>query len=302
MNKRVLITGGAGFIGSHICEILSKKDYTVIIADNLSQGNYENIHKFKNIKFYNKDISKDEIEEIFKEEKPDFVIHLAAQVSVGNSVNNPYLDAEINILSTIKLLELCKKYGIKKIITASTAAVYGDSKYIPIDETHPKEPFSPYGLSKYTMEKYIELSNVPYIIFRFSNVYGPRQKISGESGVIAIFSKAMENGEIIKIYGNGDQVRDFIYVEDVAKIFVKAIESDVKNKILNFSTNKGITINELFKLMSKIYDYKLSPIYKNKKTEDIEISILSNEQAKKLFKIEDLTNIETGLKKLKDYR
>lgn len=302
MNKRILITGGAGFIGSHICEFLSKKDYTVIIADNLSQGNYENIHKLKNIKFYNKDISKDEIEEIFQEEKPDFVIHLAAQVSVGNSVNNPYLDAEINILSTIKLLELCKKYGIKKIITASTAAVYGNSKYIPIDETHPKEPFSPYGLSKYTMEKYIELSNVPYIIFRFSNVYGPRQKISGESGVIAIFSKAMANGEIIKIYGTGDQVRDFIYVEDVAKIFVKAIESDVKNKILNFSTNKGITINELFKLMSKIYDYKLSPIYKNKKTEDIEISILSNEQAKKLFKIEDLTNIETGLKKLKDHR
>lgn len=300
--ETVLITGGAGFIGSHVCEALSK-NYKIIVIDNLSNSNYKNISNIKNVKFYNIDIENDNLDKIFREEHPDYVIHLAAQVSVGYSVKNPYLDAKINILSSIKLLDLCKKYNIKKIISASTAAVYGNSKYLPVDENHPKNPFSPYGLSKYTMEKYIESSGVPYIIFRFSNVYGPGQKITGETGVIAIFEQAMSNGEEINIFGDGSQVRDFIYVEDIAKIFVKAVESNIANQILNFSSDKGITINELFTIMSKIYDYKLNPIYKAKRDKDIEKSILANKQAKLIFQISDneFTDLETGLKKLKTY-
>ncbi len=300
-NPKILITGGAGFIGSHISQKLSIKGYKTVIADNLSSGCYENINNIDNIKFYNRDIIQDNLEDVFETENPDYVIHLAAQVGVASSFENPYFDAQMNILSCIKLIELCKSYGVKKIIVASTAAVYGDNKYIPIDEKHPVDPCSPYGLSKYTMEEYIKLSKVPYIIFRFSNVYGPRQKSYKEAGVISMFSNAMKNKEKVTIYGDGSQQRDFIYVEDIAKIFVKSIESNIENQIINFSTNKGITLNELFNTMSRIYDYDMTPEYKPKKEGDILLSILSNKLAKELFNLadSDFTDLETGLNKLK---
>ena len=170
------------------------------------------------------------MDEVFEQEKPNYVIHLAAQTSVNYSISNPCIDADMNILATIKLLETCKKYNVKKFVTASSAAVYGKPQYLPIDENHPTEPISPYGLSKLTMEKYIKLSDLPYIIFRFSNAFGPRQNSSKESGVVAIFDKAMRNNEPINIYGDGSQIRDFIYVEDIANICVKVIESKKKRE------------------------------------------------------------------------
>ena len=300
MKATILLTGGLGFIGSHICRLLSEKGYRFVVIDKCSAESKEDIFNLSGAKFYKKDISKEDIEEIFKIEKPDFVIHLAAQISVNNSEKNPYEDASINILATIKLLELCKKYNIKKIIAASTAAVYGNSKYLPVDEKHPLEPFSHYGLSKLTMEKYIQLSKVPYIIFRFSNVYGPGQKNNGETGVISLFSQAMENNENIYINGTGEQIRDFIYVEDIANIFLKAIENNVQNEIVNFSCNKGTTINSLFEKMKQVYGYKFEPVYKPEKQCEIKSSILSNEKAFKLFEIkDDLTKLEDGILKLK---
>lgn len=300
MKRTILLTGGLGFIGSHICRLLSKKGYKFVVIDKCSADTKEDIINLPGIKFYRKDIVKDDIEEIFKIEKPDYVIHLAAQISVSFSEKNPYEDASINILGTIKLLELCKKYNIKKIIAASTAAVYGNSKYLPVDEEHPLEPFSYYGLSKLTMEKYIQLSKVPYIIFRFSNVFGPGQKNNGETGVISIFSHAMENNEKIYINGTGKQVRDFIYIEDITNIFLKAIESNVQNETVNFSCNKGITINKLFEKMKEIYDFKLDPVYNPEKEGEIKSSILSNKKALKLFEFkDDLTNFEDGILKLK---
>lgn len=300
MEPKILLTGGLGFIGSHICRLLSKKGYKFVVIDKCKSDTKKDILNLSGIKFYKKDILNEDIEEIFKIEKPDIVIHLAAQVGVCASEKYPYYDASINILGSIKLLELCKKYNIKKIIAASTAAVYGNSKYLPIDEKHPLEPFSHYGLSKLTMEKYIRLSKVPYIIFRFSNVFGPEQKIDGETGVIAIFSHAMENNENVFINGTGEQIRDFIYVEDIANIFLKAIESDIQNEIVNFSCNKGITINSLFEKMKEIYGFKHEPVYKPAKKEEIKSSILSNEKAFKLFEIkDDLTKLEDGILKLK---
>lgn len=295
--NKVLITGGAGFIGSHIVEKLLENNYNVIIIDNLSSGSIENIPNSDTLKFYQLNIEKDDLELVFQKETPDYVIHLAAQTSVNFSISHPYYDANMNVMASIKLLELCKKYNIRKFITASSAAIYGNPKYLPIDENHPTEPMSQYGLSKLTMEKYIKLSGIPYIIFRFSNAYGPRQKSSKESGVVAIF----KNNEPINIYGDGEQIRDFIYVEDIANICIKAINSNVENEIINFSTNKGVSLNQLFKVMKSLYNYTLNANYLPERIGDIKNSILSNDKAYNLLKFTNYTKLEKGLEILANY-
>lgn len=299
--NKVLITGGAGFIGSHIVEKLLENNYNVIIIDNLSSGSIENIPNSDTLKFYQLNIEKDDLELVFQKETPDYVIHLAAQTSVNFSISHPYYDANMNVIASIKLLELCKKYNIRKFITASSAAIYGNPKYLPIDENHPTEPMSQYGLSKLTMEKYIKLSGIPYIIFRFSNAYGPRQKSSKESGVVAIFNNAMKNNEPINIYGDGEQIRDFIYVEDIANICIKAINSNVENEIINFSTNKGVSLNQLFKVMKSLYNYTLNANYLPERIGDIKNSILSNDKAYNLLKFTNYTKLEKGLEILANY-
>lgn len=299
--NKVLITGGAGFIGSHIVEKLLENSYNVIIIDNLSSGSIENIPNSDTLKFYQLNIEKDDLELVFQKEAPDYVIHLAAQTSVNFSISHPYYDANMNVMASIKLLELCKKYNIRKFITASSAAIYGNPKYLPIDENHPTEPMSQYGLSKLTMEKYIKLSGIPYIIFRFSNAYGPRQKSSKESGVVAIFNNAMKNNEPINIYGDGEQIRDFIYVEDIANICIKAINSNVENEIINFSTNKGVSLNQLFKVMKSLYNYTLNANYLPERIGDIKNSILSNDKAYNLLKFTNYTKLEKGLEILANY-
>lgn len=299
--NKVLITGGAGFIGSHIVEKLLENNYNVIIIDNLSSGSIENIPNSDTLKLYQLNIEKDDLELVFQKETPDYVIHLAAQTSVNFSISHPYYDANMNVMASIKLLELCKKYNIKKFITASSAAIYGNPKYLPIDENHPTEPMSQYGLSKLTMEKYIKLSGIPYIIFRFSNAYGPRQKSSKESGVVAIFNNAMKNNEPINIYGDGEQIRDFIYVEDIANICIKAINSNVENEIINFSTNKGVSLNQLFKVMKSLYNYTLNANYLPERIGDIKNSILSNDKAYNLLKFTNYTKLEKGLEILANY-
>lgn len=299
--NKVLVTGGAGFIGSHIVEKLLENNYDVIIIDNLSSGSIENIPNSDTLKFYQLNIEKDDLELIFQKEAPDYVIHLATQTSVNFSISHPYYDANMNVMASIKLLELCKKYNIRKFITASSAAIYGNPKYLPIDENHPTEPMSQYGLSKLTMEKYIKLSGIPYIIFRFSNAYGPRQKSSKESGVVAIFNNAMKNNEPINIYGDGEQIRDFIYVEDIANICIKAINSNVENEIINFSTNKGVSLNQLFKVMKSLYNYTLNANYLPERIGDIKNSILSNDKAYNLLKFTNYTKLEKGLEILANY-
>lgn len=274
--NKVLITGGAGFIGSHIADKFIENNYEVVIIDNLSTGKIENINNKAN--FYKADIIIDDLNNIFEKEKPSIVIHLAAQVSVSNANKNPVYDAKENIIGTLNILEHCKKFNVDKIIAASSAAVYGNPQYLPIDENHPKEPISQYGLSKLTMEKYIQLSGVDYIICRFSNVYGPRQTIEGEAGVVTIFENAMKKDLPVCIYGDGEQTRDFVYVRDVAEVIYKLSNSDVKNEVINISTNEGITINELFYSLKCKYDYTIEPLYKGKRIGDIDVSILSNKK------------------------
>lgn len=292
----ILITGGAGFIGSHIADILIQNNYKVIIADNLSTGKKENINN--KAVFYNIDIKNyDALETVFKNNKIEHIIHLAAQVSVPNSIRNPINDANENIIATLNIIELSKKYNIKKIIVSSSAAVYGIPKELPIDEMHSTIPISYYGLSKLTMEKYLILSDINYIICRFSNVYGQRQTPHGEAGVVSIFMDNAINNKDLNIFGDGKQTRDFIYVEDIAKIFLFLIEKNISNEIFNISTNNSISINELANIIIRISKSNIKINYLDKRDGDINDSILDNTKLLNLINM-NFTPIEEGLRKL----
>lgn len=292
----ILITGGAGFIGSHIVDELINNSYKVIIADNLSTGRMENING--SAIFYNIDIKdKTKLESLFINNKIKYIIHLAAQASVGYSMKYPICDANENIISSLNLMELAKKYNIKKLIVSSTAAVYGEPKYLPIDENHDTNPSSYYGLSKLTMEKYIELSNIDYIIFRFSNVYGPRQIPQGEAGVVSIFMDSFIKNNEINIFGDGNQTRDFIYVKDIAKILFLSIKNEnITKEVINISSNVSISINELYKKLKYITKKDLKVNYLEEREGDIKHSVLNNLKLLNYINIK-LTDIDIGLEK-----
>ncbi|MFW6022678.1 MAG: SDR family oxidoreductase [Halanaerobiaceae bacterium] len=276
----VMVTGGAGFIGSHIVDLLIEKGYSVVIIDDLSTGKMENINK--EAEFYKIGIQSDELYKIFQKKRITHIIHQAAQVDVQSSLNNPLFDADINICGTINLLECCRKYGVKKIVYASSAAVYGEPEYLPIDEDHPVQPLSPYGISKYTPEHYItmyhKIYGIEYTILRYSNVFGPRQSAEGEGGVISIFVDRMLADKRPVIYGDGSQSRDFIFVKDVAAANIKSLEKG-NGRIMNISCCKKHTIHELVSYLNKALDKKLNTEYRKERTGDIRHSLLDNNLA-----------------------
>lgn len=294
--KNVLITGGAGFIGSHVGDLLIENGYNIFVVDNLSSGCNHNLNP--KVKFYNLDINSPDLERVFKENNIDYVFHFAAQASVSFSTKHPTEDAQENILGSINVLKFSKQYGVKKFIVSSTAAVYGVPDYLPVDEEHKTTCLSFYGVSKSTMEEYVKLFGIDYIIFRFANVYGPRQSAHGEAGVVAIFADKMQNNEDIIIHGDGEQTRDFVHVSDIAQTCLRAIEGDVKNETVNVSTNEAITINQLFEYMAKKYNYAKKPIHTEARLGDIKHSILDNKKCIKLFDFTPQVPVEEGLKSL----
>ncbi|MDD3365317.1 MAG: NAD-dependent epimerase/dehydratase family protein, partial [Syntrophomonas sp.] len=266
----VLVTGGAGFIASHIIDKLIAQGYRVACIDNLSSGRIENINS--QAVFYNIDISDTAIGQIFKNEKPKIVIHHAAQVDVQISLAKPLNDANTNIIGSLNVFENCVRHGVKKVTYASSAAVYGEPKYLGIDENHPVDPQSCYGLSKYTPEYYLKifsaLHKLKYTVLRYANVYGPRQGEKGEGGVVSKFFLDMLKGKSPVIYGDGNQTRDFIYVTDVVNANLNAINR-ADGEILNISTNQGISINELYLMMSKMLDLSVKPLFGKQREGDI---------------------------------
>ncbi|MEH7247784.1 NAD-dependent epimerase/dehydratase family protein [Neobacillus niacini] len=276
---KILITGGAGFIGLHLVEKLLKEKIDVVIVDNLSSGIRERIPE--SAAFYEVSIEDLSIEKIFAMEKPDYVVHLAAQVSVQVSMKNPLGDCLANIAGTINLLQNCVKYNVKKFIFASSAAVYGEPAYLPIDEDHPQQPISFYSLSKQTSEQYIRLYAkhfaLNYSILRFANVFGPGQNSHGEAGVISIFLHSIFEQTPPIIYG-GEQTRDFVYVKDVADGIYSALHNG-RNRTYNISTNTETKINELLTLMLKKANTNLTPVIKTQREGDIGQSRLDNTQA-----------------------
>jgi len=244
---KILVTGGCGFIGSNVVDLLIEKGHEVVVIDNLSTGKKENLNE--KARLYMKDI-RTNLKDIFEEEQFDIVIHEAAQINVRDSIINPIKDAEINILGTLNLIELSKKFNVRKFIFASSGgAIYGEPEKLPCDEAHKIDPLSPYGFSKYCAEWYLRNSGLRYVILRYSNVYGPRQDPKGEAGVISIFIDNIKEGKKCFINGDGEQTRDFVFVEDVARANLLALD---KEGIFNIGTGKEISINELFEKISKI--------------------------------------------------
>lgn len=247
---KILVTGGAGFIGSHIVDLYIKNGYEVVVVDDLSTGEAEYINP--KAKFYKLDVKSGvnelnvddfKLEDIFKEERPDIVNHHAAQISVSASVKDPIFDAKENILGTLNLLQNCIKYGVKKFIFASTGgAIYEETDKLPVDENHTTKPLSPYGVSKLANENYLnfykKIHNLDSIILRYSNVYGPRQDPYGEAGVVAIFTQKMLKGENPIINGDGNQTRDFIYISDAVQSNLLALKLILENKKKSFTDLK----------------------------------------------------------------
>ncbi len=297
---RFLITGGAGFIGSHIVDILIKDNHEVIVVDNLSTGKKENINP--KAEFHELDIISPNLEKIFQK-KLDFVIHLAAQVSVSKSMSNPLEDAQTNILGGLQILKLCKEYNVK-IVYASSAAEIGEPKQMPIRENHLTEPLSPYGLSKNVFLSYLELFHrlygLQYTALRYSNVYGPRQNHLGEGGVIAIFTNQTIKNLPSTIFGDGEQSRDFIYVEDVAKATILAAFRG-RNTIYHLGTGTETTINKLFKQIQTIVGLDNTLNYKEKRDGDIKQSVFNVTKIKNELNWRPLYSLEEGLAKTVDY-
>ena len=244
----ILVTGGAGFIASHIVDAYIADGHKVIIVDNLSTGFMENINP--QAKFYQLDIRSEKLEDVFQKEKIDVVNHLAAQMDVRRSVSDPKFDASVNVVGGLNLFESAKKHKVKKIIFSSTGgAIYGEQDYFPADEEHPTRPLSPYGITKLCTEKYLYFYNavygMNYVILRYANIYGPRQNPHGEAGVVAIFCNKMLKGEQPVINGDGKQTRDYTFVADVVKANVAALQYNGSN-IYNIGTGIETDVNKLF--------------------------------------------------------
>ncbi len=305
--KRILITGGAGFIGSHIADRFDREGYEVIIVDNLVGGKKENIRHLKNCSFYNTDIrNREELEKVFAENKDiSYVFHEAAQVSVSVSIDNVHYDAEENVIGLINVLDMCRKYNVKKILFAGTAAAYGIPDSSVSKEDSKIAPLAPYGLSKVFGEHYIRMYNslfgLNYIIFRYSNVYGPRQSAHGEAGVVSIFNDRIRTDKEVFIDGDGEQTRDFIYVKDVAEANYLAAVENVVDVTMNVSTNEKTSINELFSTMKKYLGYKNKVIYRKPRIGDIRDSRLDNNLLKTNTSWNYRYSLDEGLKEYAEY-
>ncbi|NWF76982.1 MAG: NAD-dependent epimerase/dehydratase family protein [Chloroflexi bacterium] len=259
---KALVTGGAGFIGSHVVDALIRRGYQVVVVDNLSTGRLENINPAAT--FYHADIYNSELERIFEKERPELVNHQAAQTVIEKSNEDPAFDAKQNILGSLNLILQCLRFGVRKIVYASSVGVYGEPKYRPVDEGHPVNPISYYGISKHTVEHYLHLAClqriVSYVVLRYSNVYGPRQSLEGEAGVVAIFTRQMLQGERPTIFGKGDKTRDYIHVSDVVTANLLAMERN-ESGIYNIGTGVETSDREMFNLLAELTGYQGSPYY-----------------------------------------
>lgn len=251
---KVLVTGGAGFIGSHVVDRLVQEGHDVTVVDNLCTGKRKNVPRAA--QFYKLDIESAKLERAFRNERPSIVIHLAAQMNVRKSVEDPLFDARVNVLGTLNVVEQAAKFGARKVIFSSSGgAIYGEQNAFPAAESHVTQPLSPYGISKLCGEQYLSyynrLSGIQVASLRYANVYGPRQDPEGEAGVVAIFIQKLLNQEQPVIYGNGRQTRDFVYVEDVVEANLIAMGQEAQG-VFNVGTGIETSINDLYSLVLEL--------------------------------------------------
>jgi len=298
----ILITGGAGFIGSHIVDSMIKAGHRVSIVDNLSTGNISNVNKRAH--FYDIDICRADLQRVFRKEKPDIVMHYAANTMVSKSMEKPAWDARQNILGSLNLITLCARFKVKRIVYASSAAIYGNPEYIPVDEIHPINPVSNYGLSKYVVEKYLDLYyreyGLPYTALRYSNVFGPRQNSKCEAGVVAIFADQMLHNERAVIFGDGTKTRDYIYIDDVVAANRRVIDDNIDG-VYNISTAIETTDQAIFDTLADRLHYKGRPAYVPVRKGEITKICLSNTKAQKALRWKNGNRLADVLSKTAAY-
>jgi UDP-glucose 4-epimerase len=295
---KVAVTGGAGFIGSHIVDLLMERNYEVVVIDDLSTGKRENVNS--DAKFYEVDICDPYLREILGKEGPDCVIHQAAQINVRRSISDPEFDARTNILGSLSLLESCRSLCIDKVIYASSGgAIYGEPQRLPVDEKHPVMPMSPYGVSKYAVENYLHIYkenfDVDYVSLRYSNVYGPRQDPLGEAGVVAIFIDKFLNNQKPTINGDGKQTRDFVFVEDVAEANLLAMEKDTPTQAFNIGTGSEVSVMEICDRLKGLFGSVISPLHGEPIKGEVRRICLNSDLAKKELGWSPKSTLDDGL-------
>lgn len=296
---KALVTGGAGFIGSHIVDALIKRKFSVYVIDDLSTGRKEHVNP--KAKFYKMDVASAKVVPLVRRIKPDFIFHTAAHIDVRKSVEDPSHDAKINILGILRLLEATRELKIKKFVFSSTGgAIYGSAKKMPTPENYPAHPHSPYGVAKLASEHYLDclgkLWNIPVVVLRYANVYGPRQvSLPGvEGAVVSAFIKILLGNKTPTIYGDGKQTRDFVYVDDVVAANLLAMKKSVTG-VFNIGSGKETSVNELFKKISKILRSKKKPKHKPTRPGEERRSVLSASRARRDLGWKPEISLEKGL-------
>ena len=299
---RITVTGGAGFIGSHLVDRLIEDGHTVQVIDNLYTGNKEFVHS--KAQFVELDIRDPKLYSVLEEFRPDYIFHEAAQTEVSTSMRDPMLDCDINLMGLINLLNAAVKLDVKKFLMPSSAAVYGNLDTLPLNEEMIGNPSSFYGLTKLTTEHYLriyhEAFGLPYICYRYSNVFGPRQGNGGEGGVISIFAKAIVQGSPIIIYGDGKQTRDFIYVDDVVEANILGMQHQVTG-IYNVSTGISSSVNLLVDEFRNISGKDIEVVYDKPRLGDIRDSVLATDKSEKELLFTAKYNLHDGLIKTYEY-
>mgnify|MGYP002618029075 CR=1 FL=1 len=293
----ICVTGGAGFIGSHLVDRLIELGHNVLVIDNLSTGMRSFVHD--SAQFIEMDVRDPKLLSVFEEFKPSIVFHEAAQTMVQSSMENPSYDCDVNLIGLINVLDACRKVKVEQFLMPSSAAVYGDLAVLPLTEDLSGMPSSFYGLTKLTAEGYLRIYHEAFglntVCFRYANVYGPRQGDGGEGGVISIFNRLINEDKPLTIFGDGEQTRDFVYVADVVEANIKAMNHPDLTGIYNISTNTSASVNELVGYFTSISGKEIVTNYEAERVGDIRHSRLCNEKAKKDFGFEATVSLDCGL-------
>lgn len=295
---KAVVTGGAGFIGSHLVDLLLTEGHDVVVVDNLVTGKRSNLNPHS--AFFELDVVSPDFHEVLSAVRPDVVFHQAAQMSVKASTDDPLYDARVNVLGLVNVLEACARTGVRKIVFASSGATFGNPTYLPIDEDHPQRPESPYGITKMVAEHYLKYyaldRGLTFTALRYGNVYGPRQDSLGEAGVVAIFTRMLLAGQAPIIHWDGEQIRDYVFVEDVARANLRAaIAGD--GQCYCIGTGTGTSVNQLFRLLSETLGVSIPPRHAPRRAGDLRTAYFSTKRAREELHWEPEISLIDGLKR-----